>query len=167
MVSTKFIILLLIHSTLITAQLLPFLHGKTGLPILQDPSFNLRPAELILQSQLRSWGVNINLDLHVDIKFDLLGLDLLKRGKRSRGERSLLGLNLNLGLDGPSKSDGVGLNLGMGDATKLDLNAGAGGMNLVDNVGQGWTQADGNTRGERGGSAVSSVLLPLHDCTEM
>lgn len=148
--------LFLIHVTLITAQLFPFLNGKTDLPILQDPTFNLRPAELILQSQLRAYGLNINLGLDVDIKLDLLGLDLLKRGKRSRKERSLLGLNLNLGLGGPRKSDKPAIDLGMGDGTKLDLNAGVAGINLIANTsGDDRGQAD-NARGERGGSAVSS-----------
>jgi hypothetical protein len=148
--------LLRIHVTLITAQLFPFLNGKTDLPILQDPTFNIRPAEIILQSQLRAYGLNINLDLDVDIKLDLLGLDLLKRGKRSRKERSLLGLNLNLGLGGPRKSDKPAIDLGMGDSTKLDLNAGVAGINLIANTsGDDRGQAD-NARGERGGSAVSS-----------
>jgi hypothetical protein len=153
----NYLILLYIHTTLITAQLLPFLTGRTDLPILQDPTFNLRPAELILQSQLRAYGVNINLDLDVDIKLDLLGLDLLKRGKRSRKERSLLGLNLNLGLGGSGKSDGAGsglkLDLGMGDATKLDINAGIAGVNLNVNTTDQKGQGD-NARGERGGTAV-------------
>jgi hypothetical protein len=149
--------LFIIHVTLTTAQLFPLLNGKTDLPILQDPTFNLRPAELILQSQLRAYGLNINLDLDVDIKLDLLGLDLLKRGKRSRKERSLLGLNLNLGLGGPRKSDKPAIDLGMGDSTKLDLNAGVAGINLSANTsGDDRGQAD-NARGERGGSAVSPL----------
>jgi hypothetical protein len=155
--------LFLIHVTLITAQLFPFLNGKTDLPILQDPTFNLRPAEIILQSQLRAYGLNINLDLDVDIKLDLLGLDLLKRGKRSRKERSLLGLNLNLGLGGSRKSgksaDKAALDLGLGDGTKLDMNVEVAGINLAANVSRDdWVQAD-NARGERGGSAVSSYTM--------
>ena len=154
--------LFILHATLTTAQLFPFLNGKTDLPILQDPTFNLRPAEIILQSQLRAYGLNINLDLDVDIKLDLLGLDLLKRGKRSRKERSLLGLNLNLGLGGPRKSDKPAIDLGVGDATKLDVNAEGAGINLAANVsGEDWGQAD-NARGERGGSAVSPFLDMRH-----
>jgi hypothetical protein len=146
--------LFIIHVTLTTAQLFPLLNGKTSLPILQDPTFNLRPAELILQTQLRAYGLNINLDLDVDIKLDLLGLDLLKRGKRSRKERSLLGLNLNLGLGGSRKSDKPAVDLGVGDATKLDMNIEVAGINLIANTSGEGGQAD-NTRGERGGSAVS------------
>ena len=150
--------LFVVHTTLSTAQLFPLLNGKTDLPILQDPAFNLRPAELILQSQLRAYGLNINLDLDVDVKLDLLGLDLLKRGKRSRKERSLLGLNLNLGLGGSRKSDKPALDLGIGDGTKLDTDVGVAGINLVANVsGDNWGQAD-NARGERGGSAVSALF---------
>ena len=149
--------LFVVHTTLTKAQLFPLLNGKTDLPILQDPAFNLRPAELILQSQLRAYGLNINLHLDVDVKLDLLGLDLLKRGKRSRKERSLLGLYLNLGLGGSRKSDKPALDLGMGDETKLDIDAGVAGINLAANVsGDDWGQAD-NARGERGGSAVSSL----------
>lgn len=154
--SLIFLSLLVSYITLISAQLLPFLSGKTGLPILQDPTFNLRPAELILQTQLRALGVNINLDLDVDIKLDLLGLHLLKKGKRSRSERSLLGLNLNLGLGGSDKpkDDGLDLGLNLGDGMKLDINAGVARVNLIANSSGGWGQPDGNTRSERGGSAV-------------
>jgi len=146
-----YLLLFLQTCTLTTAQLLPLLNGKTGLPVLQDPTFNLLPAELILKSQLRSWGVNINLDLDVDLKLDLLGLDILKRSngrdeRRSRSERSLLGgSGLNLGLD-----------LDLGTATKLDLGAGVGGLNLQANItGSEWGKADGAARGERGDTAVS------------
>jgi hypothetical protein len=147
-----------------TAQLLPLLNGKTGLPVLQDPTFNLLPGELVLQSQLRSWGINISLDLDVDLKLDLLGLDILKRGKderRSRSERAMLGLGMG-GKAGSSKLN-LGLGLGLGSETKVDLGAGVGVLNLEATVeGSEWGKADGTARGERGDTAVSRTA---HTCT--
>jgi hypothetical protein len=144
------------------AQLIPLVKGRAGLPILQDPLFNLRSAENILQSQLLAWGVKINLNLDVDLKLVLLGLDILKRGKderRSRGERGLLGLNLG----GKGLDTGLNLDLDLGldeSADKLDLGAGVGPLDIGTTLSAGkWGQADNAARRERGDTAVSLYSL--------
>lgn len=155
-----FVILLIAftaHSTNANAQLIPLVKGRAGLPVLQNLLFNLRSAEDILQSQLRAWGVKLNLDLDVDLKLDVLGLNLIKRGKderRSRGERGLLGLNLG----GKGLDLGLNLDLGLESESSMDLDLGVG-LGALDvgstlNVGK-WGQADSATRGERGDTAVS------------
>lgn len=146
----------------VDAQLIPLVRGKAGLPVLQNPLFNFRSAENILQSQLRAWGVKINLNLDVDLKLDLLGLDILKRGKderRSRGERGLLGLNL--GGKGDQGLDlGLDLDLGLGlNNADLDLGAGLGALDVGTTLKAGkWGQADAVAKGERGDTAVSTLL---------
>lgn len=118
----------------------PLPAGAVTLPIIANHALLDLSAESRLISQLRSWGIDLRLDLDVNV----LGLELLNtrpRQRRSRDTERGLSLKLDLGLD----RIGIGsIDFGLGDkiGIKADVRLGS------------WGQADSATRGERGDSAV-------------
>lgn len=120
---------------------LPVPAGTVTLPISPNPGLLDLSSESRLFTQLRSWGIDIKLDLNVEI----LGLDLLKtRPRRSRDVKR--GLNLNLNLDAGLDRIASGL-----------VDVGLGGLQTTVKIGS-WGQADSTTRGERGDSAVCPLV---------
>lgn len=121
---------------------LPLPAGAVSLPIIPNHALLDLSAESRLMTQLRSWGISVELDLDIN----LLGLEIVntrprQRRRRSRTTERGLNLKLDLGLD----RIGSGLiDVGLGDKLeiKTDVRIGS------------WGQADSATRGERGDSAV-------------
>lgn len=105
--------------------------GQVGLSLSPNTAFLALPGEVQLETQLRAWGVQVN--LHVDV--DFLGLKLLDT-RRSRDK------------------DARGLRLG----SNAKLDTGVLKLNAEVQVGL-WGQAESQARGERGDSAVRRVAL--------
>jgi hypothetical protein len=118
--------------------------GTAALPIIPNHALLDLSAESRLMTQLRSWGIDIQLDLDVNI----LGLELLNTRPRRRSRETERGLNLKLDLGLDRIVSGL-VNIGLGD--KLGINADV-------RIGS-WGQADSATRGERGDSAVSPRVV--------
>lgn len=131
----------------VLAQLdVPLPAGAVTLPIIPNHGLLDLSAESRLMTQLRSWGIDIKLDLNLNV----LGRELLNtrpRHPQPRSRDTERGLNLKLDLGLGKIGSGL-IDIGLGDklGIKADLRIGS------------WGQADSATRGERGDSAVGACL---------
>lgn len=149
MCSLAEILTLLCLFKVVFAQLVPT--GAVTLPIIPNHGLLDLSAESRLMTQLRAWGIDIKLDLNLNV----LGLELLNANNRPRNAQrrsrdTERGLNLNLDLGLGKIGSGL-IDIGLGDklGIKADLRIGS------------WGQADNATRGERGDSAVRVLYTTL------